>query len=690
MKFTRLALLVLLCAALCPTLPATAARSGAARAALAPVPGEVIVQFKADAGVLRKHALAARADAASVQGMLAARATSLGARVGRPLQAGLAVGERAQVVRAAGVSAQALAAQLAADPDVEFAVPNGRKRILAAPNDPYYTSGPGLNPLAQTGGPAVGQWYLRKNDSTVKSAIDIETAWLRSSGSADVVVAVLDTGVRPEHPDLSGRLLGGYDFVSDVKVANDGNGRDADPSDPGDWTTAAENNDSAGDFYQCGPLNPNTGLYEASPSSWHGTQTASLVGASTGNGVGMAGVAPGVKLLPVRVLGKCYGYDSDILAAMQWAAGIHVPGVADNTNRAKVINLSLGASGTCSAAYQAVVDQVLAQGVVIVAAAGNSAGGPVGEPANCAGVISVLALRHVGTKVGFSDLGPEITIAAPGGNCVNVTEGSACLYPILAATNAGSQGPSSSIWTNSYNYSVGTSFAAPLVAGTAGLMFSAQPTLTPAQLRAQLQATARPFPTTGGDNGDGSVVPVCTAPATGVGQLQCYCTTGLCGAGMLDAGAAVAAVAGSTARIALTTAAPTAGSAVALSASSSLASVGATLSLYEWSLSDGGGIVSGFTSATNAATASLTPSAAGSFTVKLTVTDSLGLSSSTTQTVTVVAAPVVTPPATSSDGGGGGGGAFPAGWAALLALATAAILHTRRAVAPQRRGRRAG
>ncbi len=299
-------------------------------------------------------------------------------------------------------------------------------------------------------------------------------------------------------------------------------------------------------------------------------------------------------------------------------------------------------------------------------------------------MISVLALRHVGTKVGFSDLGPEITIAAPGGNCVNVTAGSACLYPILAATNTGSQGPSSSAWTNSYNYSVGTSFAAPLVAGTAGLMFSAQPALTPAQVRTQMQATARPFPTTGGDNGDGSIVPVCMAPATGVDQLQCYCTTGLCGAGMLDAGAAVAAVAavaGSTARIALTTAAPTAGSAVTLSASASLASVGATLSLYEWSLSDGGGIVSGFTSATNAATASLTPSAAGSFTVKLTVTDSLGLSNSTTQTVTVAATPVVPPPATPS---GGGGGAFPAGWAALLALASAAILHTRRAAAPRR------
>ena len=159
-------------------------------------------------------------------------------------------------------------------------------------------------------------------------------------------------------------------------------------------------------------------------------------------------------------------------------------------------------------------------------------------------------LRHVGTKVGFSDLGPQITLSAPGGNCVNIGAGDACLYPILTARNAGSTTPTagSSIFSDAFRVTVGTSFSAPLVSGTAALMLSLRPSLTPTELRSLLQQTARAFPTTGGDNGDGSVVPQCLAPqfdAAGkaIDQLQCYCTTATCGAGMLDAGAAVRAVA---------------------------------------------------------------------------------------------------------------------------------------------------
>ena len=645
-------------------LPAQAQSGSAARAPLAPVEGEVIVAFKAEATLLRKHALGVQADRIAVQSVLEQRAGTLGARVGRTLQAGAAVGERVQVVRAAGVDAATLARQLAADPDVAYAVPNGRKRLVAAPNDPLYLAAAAD---VRARGPDSGQWYLRAPDSVIKSAIDIESAWTRTKGSAGVIVAVLDTGVRFEHPDLGrvaggGQLLPGYDMVSDTVVANDGDGRDADPSDPGDWVTAAEA--GSGTFSGC----------SASSSSWHGASTSSLVVAATNTAtaVGMAGVAPDSRVLPVRVLGKCFGNDADIIAGMRWAAGIHVDGIPDNPTPAKVLNMSLGGDGACSAAYQAAVDEIVARGVSIVAAAGNSAGGPVSEPANCRGVIGVLALRHAGTKVGFSDLGSEITIAAPGGNCINITAGSPCLYPILAATNSGATTPVSSGWTDSFDITVGTSFSSPLVAGVVALMASAAPTRTPADLRSALMAAARAFPSSGADNGPDDPTPVgqCRTPASGVQQLQCYCATGLCGAGMLDAGRAVAAATGSLARVDLSTAAPTAGSSVDLSGASSLASPGATVTQYAWTLVSGGSIVSGFSSATNASTAALVPTEAGSFTVQLTVRDSLGSSNSTTRTVNVAAAAVTPPPATA---GGGGGGASSLAWVAGVALAAAVL-----------------
>ncbi len=666
-------------------LPAGADRPlpAGARTPLPPVEGEVIVKFKATADLTRQYALSSRAEASTVRNVLTERANVMGARLGRTLQAGPAVGANIQVLRASGITAAELAAQLAADPDVEFAEPNQRMRRTAAPNDPLYAASATerrSNGSSMQDGPASGQWYLRAPAATLAlgpvSSIDIETAWARTRGNSSVVVAVLDTGVRSEHPDLAGRLLPGYDFVSNTTVANDGGGRDSDPSDPGDWLTSAESRTTT--FSGC----------TASDSSWHGTSTASLIGAATDDNNGMAGAAPGVRVLPVRVLGKCFGDSADIQAAMRWAAGISVPGVPDNPNPAKVLNLSLGgSSATCSRDYQDAVDQVRARGTIVVAAAGNSAGGPVGSPANCTGVIAVAGLRHAGTKVGFSDLGSQISIAAPAGNCINVSSGAACVYPILAATNTGFQGPDRSGWTDSYNITVGTSFAAPLVAATAALMVSERLTLTPDQALATLKATARPFPTTGGDN---SIVPFlavrrCDEPnrfnqttdPTNYGlDLQCYCTTSTCGAGMLDAGRAVAAIAGPQAAITVSTAAPTAGSAVTLSGSGSSASGSASLSTYLWEITDGGGIVTAFSSATNAATATLTPSAAGSFTVRLTVTDSTGASANTTQTVAVAAAPVVTPPtAPAAGGGGGGGGSMSLAWLAALALAVAALFR---------------
>ena len=683
-------------------LPAGADRPGraaGARAPLGPVAGEVIVKFKPGAAVTRQYALATRGEAGAVRNALAERASAMGARLGRPLQAGAAVGTDIQVLRAEGLSATELAARLAADPDVEFAEPNERMRRTAAPNDPLYAVS--ATELRSNGsgtqrGPASGQWYLRAPAATLAqgpvSSIDIEAAWARTRGSGNVVVAVLDTGVRPEHPDLAGRLLGGYDFVSDVDVANDGNGRDASPSDPGDWTTAAENSTAGGKFHRCDPAG--TGAARDSASSWHGTSTASLVGARADDGNGMAGAAPGVTVLPVRVLGKCFGDSGDIQAAMRWAAGISVPGVPDNPTPAKVLNLSLGGnSSTCSAGYQSAVNEVLARGVVIVAAAGNSAGGPVGSPANCQGVIAVAGLRHAGLKVGFSDLGTQIAIAAPAGNCINVTTGSPCLFPVLAATNSGTQAPSASGWTDSFNITVGTSFASPLVAATAGLMFSLQPTLTPAQLLAAMQSTARAFPTTGGDNGDGSVVPQCMAPRTGVDQLQCYCNTTFCGAGMLDSRAALAAVSpNSFATIAASLAAPVEGQAVAFRLTGLQLPAGRTLQSYAWTLTDAGTGTAGFSSSTNADTATLTAAGAGRLTVTLTVTDNLGGTQAASQAVTVAGLPVASPPIAPApaEPSGGGGGSMSLLWLAALAAAVRLLFRSAAPLpTPRRRWRRA-
>ena len=512
-----------------------------AQSAAADESARVIVKYKADSPLLRKDLPTAAAQRAD-------QAAALGTRVRVALRAGAGVAERTQVVFATGMTSDELAQRLAAESDIEYAVPDRRRRHAAAPNDPLYLAGPAV--AGTTGGPAVGQWYLRAPTGDVQSSINVEPAWDASAGGANIVVAVIDTGVRFDHPDLQrvaagGNLLPGYDMISDAPTANDGDGRDADASDPGDWLTLADVQQKGGAFNGCNTV--------AEDSSWHGTQTSALIGALTSNGIGMAGVARNVRVLPVRVLGKCGGFDSDIIAAMLWAAGLVVPGVPANPNPARVLNLSLSGEGPCTSAYIDTVARVNAVGAVVVAAAGNSIGHAVGTPASCAGVIAVAGLRHVGSKVGFSDLGAEIAISAPAGNCVNIGEGEPCLYPILTAANSGLTVPvpdtaGGSIYTDSFNVSLGTSFSAPLVAGTAALVLSAKPTLTPAEVLATLRASARPFPTTGGSDSDGAPTPQCVAPRPAgspqVDQGECYCTTSTCGAGMLDAGAAVRAALG--------------------------------------------------------------------------------------------------------------------------------------------------
>jgi serine protease len=662
--------------ALCATLLAPLALhappvQAAPAVATTPANARVIVKFKTDSALVRRQALSAANPAAQRTG----QAEALGQRLGLTLSAGAGVSDRSHVVFASGISSAQLAQRLSADAEVEYAVPDERRHAMVAPNDVYYPA------LAGTI-PAVGQWYLRAPSGVVKASINVEPAWDITWGLPSVVVAVLDSGVLFNHPDLKtvangGKLLAGYDMISDAATANDGNGRDIDPSDPGDWVTSAEA--ASGVFAQC----------EVTDSSWHGTATSAVVGALTNNGEGMASVGRNVRVLPVRVLGKCGGFDSDIIAGMRWAAGLSTGDSITapvNPNPAQVVNLSLGGVGACTAAYINAVQDLTALGVTVVASAGNGTGHAVASPANCPGVIAVSGLRHVGSKVGYADIGPEVAISAPGGNCVNAT--GECLYPILTASNTGFNGP----LTNDYYTETGTSFSAPLVSGTVALMISANTTqgfaaLTPLQIKLALQGTARAFPTTGATSADGNLVRECTAPqytSTGapIDQEQCYCSTGTCGAGMLDAGAAVKNINdgfvvfgnGVQARIDANSRNTQVGSVLALSGLNSAVQSDDQITQYLWTLVDGGGNVVTQIVNPSSANASVTPRAPGRFVVSLKVTTRAGRTS--TAQLTLVAGSG----AALDSGSGGGGGALGAVWLALLSLAVLALRGAARRV----------
>ncbi len=628
----------------------------------------VIVRFKAQAPSVKLRALGANARESDVRQIVESRARSLGQRVGRNLIGARSLDERTHVMLASGISSAELAKRLAADGEVELVAVDHRRRASALPNDPLYVTGRG-------GLPAVGQWYLKPPGNGVASSVNAPAAWDLTTGSASVVVAVLDTGVRLDHPDLAGKLLPGYDMIGyafpgsteAIATANDGNAADGDASDPGDWVSQA---DITG-----GKLGSSCTVDDISNSSWHGTRVAGLIGAAGNNGRGIAGMAWGSMILPVRVLGKCGGYDSDILAGMKWAAGIAQPSVPTNPNPARVLNMSLGGGGSCAATdstgalYRSVISDIMARGAVVVAAAGNSNGKAVDLPGNCPGVIAVTGLRHAGDKVAFSALGSEVTLSAPGGNCVNTSSSLPCLYPMLSLTNSGTTTPvaADDAYTDG-QASYGTSFSAPIVAGTAALMFSVRPALTAAALTDLLKNTTRAFVKTGGVEG----APRCVAPGSAE-QNECYCTLGTCGAGMLDAAMAVAAAAAPTGVTvqASNSASLYSGQSGTLTATASGLPAGRTVAGYSWVIMDDGGIVTAFSSGSNAATATVTPSGTGSFVARVTVTDNLGaVYPGTATSFNVTTAPVVvTPPATS---GGGGGGATSPLW--LLGLALAGLL----------------
>ena len=550
------------------------------------------------------------------------RAMDVAQRAGLKLERSreLVAGMHAMQVRAPGTgeSLAATLARLRADPAVAYAEPDYRRHILATPDDPLF--------LAQ-------QWHL-KNDASTPSAIDALGAWETTQGSDGIVIAVVDTGVRFDHPDLgraaaAGRLLDGYDFITDLATANDGDGPDADASDPGDWC-------------------------QGSSSSWHGTLVSGIIGAATNNAIGIAGITWSGRILPVRGLGKCGGDDSDLIPAVLWAAGIHVSGVPDNPNPARIINLSLGSAGSCPASWQDAISQVVARDVLVVVAAGNESG-PVGSPANCRGVAAIAALRHAGTKVGFSNLGREVALGAPGGNCVNLS--GACLYSIDSTTNDGITTPGASTYTDQINFNVGTSFSAPIVAGIAALMTAVNDRLGATHLIARLQSGSRPFP----KSPDASV-PDCHVPTSGsdVQPSECNCTTDTCGAGMANARGSVNEA---LRPLAVPTADPTtaaSGQTVALDGSGSFASNNRSIAGYAWSVVSSSGEPPVIANA-NLQNASFTATSSSVVTLRLTVTDNEGAQDSADIDVSASAPVTVTvSPGTASVSAGGGTQAFTA------------------------------
>lgn len=560
--------------------------------------GRVIVKYRAGAEMLK-------------QAQPTDRAANLSTRLGLALQAGRRLDTRTEVIRAAGISSGGLAARLANQADVEFAVPDRRRQIRAVPNDPLYA----------------GQWYLK---STEIAAIRADGAWNQTTGSAGVVVAFVDTGVRYDHPDLASKLLPGYDFISDAPNAGDGDGRDSDANDPGDFVSDTDLS-SADLAAVCGTLT------STHASSWHGTRVAGVLGAASNNLIGIAGTSWGSMLLPVRVLGKCGGYDSDIIAGMRWAAGLPVPGVLDNPNPARIINLSLGGPGSCAdTAYPSVINELAGHGVLVVASAGNESG-PVEVPANCPGVLAVAGVRHNGIKVGYSSFGPEVSISAPAGNCVNFS--GSCIYSIDTTSNSGTTDPATNIYTDQNNWNVGTSFSAPMAAGVAALMLSRNLELSPAGLIGRIKHTARIFPV---DN----TLTACPSDPT-ITTDQCNCTTSTCGAGLLDAAAAVATATTPIADIQILDPL-VANSSIRLDGSGSLpASSSKPIVAWHWVLvSEPAGAS---LTASESAMATLNATGAGTYVVSLTVTDSLGAADTTQISLQVVA------PASASTSSGGGG-----------------------------------
>ena len=341
-----------------------------------------------------------------------------------------------------GGEAMRIMNEFARDPNVESVEPDAMMQAFLTPNDTRYAE----------------QWHYF--DSV--AGMNVPAAWDIGTGTG-VTVAVIDTGITP-HSDLSANVVAGYDFVSDATAARDGNGRDSNPNDQGDWYSAGE----------CGqPVGSN--------SSWHGTHVAGTIGAVTSNGSGVAGVAFNARVQPVRVLAKCGGSLADIADAIVWSSGGTVTGIPANPTPSKVINMSLGGSGACGTTYQAAIDSAVSRGTVVVVAAGNSNADVANfRPANCNNTVTVAASDKEGNRASYSNYGATIDVTAPGGETATASKG------VLSTLNSGTTTQGSA----SYAFYQGTSMASPHVAGVAALILS-KASKTPAEILTLLKNNTR-------------------------------------------------------------------------------------------------------------------------------------------------------------------------------------------------------
>ncbi|MDX1668050.1 MAG: S8 family serine peptidase [Limnobacter sp.] len=538
---------------------------------------------------------------------------------------------------------QALINRLSSDPDVQYVFEDEIVQPMVAPNDSRFTD----------------QWAIRAASSVASSRFD--QAWETTRGSADVVVAVVDTGVVYETSELAGRLLAGYDFISNLETANDGDGRDADASDPGDWVESSDLSSST--FNGC----------SVEDSSWHGTFISAQIAANTNNGTRVAGADWNTKILPIRVSGKCRAYSSDLFDGMLWSAGVAVPNVPANPNPADVINVSLGADTACNSFHQDVMNRINATGAVIVAAAGNGGGSPF-LPANCSGVLAVGALDIDGSRAQYSAIGSGVDFAAPGG----FTQG------ILGVGNSGTKSPG----TSQLVVNTGTSFSAPFAAAAAALVKQVNSGLSSAQIRDILRNTTSSF-----------VSPNGSQCAPGDGKRTCDCNTSTCGTGMLNAEAAVAQA--RTSIPVANGAASINGSTLTLNGSLSKVSAGRTVASYEWRQIAGTTVMTSPSSQPDITL--VAPATTSDLVFQLTVTDSVGekhvtlaaqrsgsgtgettmptASSSNSSAPSGDSSSNVSQPAAEGGGGGGGGSMALAG---LLALWMLLVMARREPVKPNR------